>query len=106
MFIHDLKTDGEGNTQILVVNEPLGLGLRLSYNTRYLPYFMEWKSTASGDYVIGLEPSNSSVYGRGYHEERGDLHKIPPLGVEKNWLKIVILEGEELEETIKKADSI
>ena len=25
VFIHDLKTDGEGNTQILVVNEPLGL---------------------------------------------------------------------------------
>ena len=106
VFLHELKADEKGNTFAAVINERLGLGIRLEFNKERLPYFMEWKSLASGDYVVGLEPANSSVYGRGYHEERGDLHKIPPLGVEKNWLKIVILEGEELEETIKKADSI
>lgn len=95
VFIHDLKTDGEGNTQILVVNEPLGLGLRLSYNTRYLPYFMEWKSTASGDYVIGLEPSNSSVYGRPYHEERGTVHRLAPFEKETNVLHFTVLDGKE-----------
>ena len=95
VFIHDLKTDGEGNTQILVVNEPLGLGLRLSYNTRYLPYFMEWKSTASGDYVIGLEPSNSSVYGRPYHEERGTVHRLAPFEKETNVLRFTVLDGKE-----------
>ena len=106
VFLHELKADEGGNTFAAVINEKLGLGIRLEFNKEQLPYFMEWKSLASGDYVVGLEPANSSVYGRGYHEERGDLHRIPPLGVEKNRLKIVILEGKELEKTIRKADSI
>ena len=60
---------------------------------------MEWKSLASGDYVVGLEPANSSVYGRAYHEENGNLHTIKPFAREKNRLVITILEGEELVRT-------
>ena len=41
---------------------------------------IEWKSTASGDYVIGLEPANSSVYGRPWHEARGSVHRLPHRG--------------------------
>lgn len=93
VFIHDLITDEEGNTEVLVVNRELGLGLKLSYNTAYLPYFMEWKSTASGDYVIGLEPSNSSVYGRPYHEKQGNVHKLAPFAKEKNILNFTVLDG-------------
>ena len=101
VFIHDLKQDEAGETEILAVNRPLGLGLRLSYNMKYLPYFMEWKSTASGDYVIGLEPSNSSVYGRPYHEERGSVHKLAPFAREKNELRFTILDGgEEIDEAV------
>ena len=67
----------------------------ISYNTDNLPYFMEWKSTASGDYVLGLEPANSSVYGRPFHEERGDLHHIAPFAKETNELVFTVLDGEE-----------
>ena len=67
---------------------------------------MEWKSLASGDYVVGLEPANSSVYGRAYHEEKGDLHKIQPFAIEKKQLTITILEGEELQETVKMAEKL
>lgn len=95
VFIHDLKPDKEGKVEILAVNEPLGLGLKLSYHTRYLPYFMEWKSTASGDYVIGLEPANSSVYGRTFHEEQETVHKLAPFEKEKNVLQFTILDGEQ-----------
>ena len=95
MFIHDLKTDGEGKHPDSGGQRASGLGLRLSYNTRYLPYFMEWKSTASGDYVIGLEPSNSSVYGRPYHEERGTVHRLAPFEKETNVLRFTVLDGKE-----------
>ena len=78
-----------------VVNERLALGLQISWNTANLPYFMEWKSTASGDYVLGLEPANSSVYGRPLHEERGDLHRIAPFAKEKNELVFTVLDGSE-----------
>ena len=59
---------------------------------------MQWKSRASGDYVVGLEPANSSVYGRGFHEEQGDLHMLGPFESETMNLTLRILEGEELDE--------
>ncbi len=95
VFIHSLKYDPDGGATICVLNEPLGLGLKLEFNKKNLPYFMEWKSTASGDYVIGLEPSNSSVYGQPYHVENGSLHTIAPFQTETNVLKFTVLDGPE-----------
>ena len=95
VFIHNLKTDGAGCAEALAVNAALGLGLRIAWDTRNLPYFMEWKSTASGDYVVGLEPANSSVYGRPWHEERGTVHKLAPFAKEKNVLTFTVLDGKE-----------
>lgn len=102
VFIHDLKKRPDGSVTVLVVNRPLGLGLKLSWNTENLPYFMEWKSTASGDYVIGLEPANSSVYGRPYHEEHGNVHRLDPLAEESNELTFTVLDGgEEIEKAVQ-----
>ncbi|MBQ9564344.1 MAG: aldose 1-epimerase family protein, partial [Synergistaceae bacterium] len=92
VFIHDLKTDGEGNTEVIAVH--MNIGLRIAWNVRNLPYFMQWKSIASGDYVVGLEPANSSVYGRPWHEERGTVHKLAPFAKEKNVLTFSVLNGE------------
>ena len=47
---------------------------------------------ASGDYVVGLEPSNSSVHGRGYHEARGDLHRLPAQSSETKHLRFTVLD--------------
>ena len=106
VFLHDLAADEEGKTFAAVINEKLGLGIQLSFYKKNLPYFMQWKSLASGDYVIGLEPANSSVYGRKYHEERGDLHTIAPFEKEVRQLTITILEGEELAAVIEKAENL
>ena len=80
---------------VAAVNESLQLGLLIEYSVRNLPYFMEWKSTASGDYVIGLEPANSSVYGRAYHEKENSLHMLEPFGKERNTLSFTLLDGAE-----------
>lgn len=106
VFLHELAEDGEGNTFAAVINEKTGFGIRLDFNRKNLPYFMEWKSLASGDYVVGLEPANSSVYGRAYHEEKGDLHTIKPFARENNRLVITILEGEELARTQEEAQAL
>lgn len=103
VFIHGMQADENGNTELLVINEFLGIGMKLSYNMKYLPNFMEWKSVASGDYVIGLEPTNSSVYGRIYHEKRNSVHKLAPFEKEKNVLNFTMLDGkEEISEAICK----
>lgn len=106
VFIHNICSDEEKNVSVLVINEKLGMGLKISYNTKNLPYFMEWKSIASGDYVLGLEPSNSSVYGRMYHEERNDVHKLHPFEKEKNILIFTVLDGkEEISEAVKEFEN-
>ncbi len=56
----------------------------------------------SGDYVVGLEPANSSVYGRLYHEERGNLHMMEPFAKENKKLVFTFLEGKEELEAVKK----
>ncbi len=96
VFIHDIKPDPDGIVRVRVCNDSLGLGLEIAYQSRNLPYFMEWKTTASGDYALGLEPANSSVYGRPWHEERGSVHHLAPFAKEVNEFTFRILEGEEL----------
>lgn len=98
VFLHDLETDQNGKTWAAVINPELELGFAVEFSKEELPYFMEWKSRASGDYTVGLEPANSSVYGRGYHEEQGTLHTIAAMECEVKELTIRILEGQELEE--------
>lgn len=95
VFIHDLVPDSRGNGVVAVLNHRLGLGVRIDFTTENLPRFMEWKSTASGDYVLGLEPSNSSVYGRPHHEQAGDLHHLKPFESETNVLTFTVLDGAE-----------
>lgn len=98
VFLHDLETDAQGNTFAAVLNEKLGLGLCITFAKKNLPYFMQWKSLASGDYVLGLEPANSSVYGRAYHEAQGNLHHLEPFQSETMEFTLRILEGDELQE--------
>lgn len=93
VFIHQPVADKDGNVIVCVLNDALGLGLRLSFTAKNLPRFMQWKSTAAGDYVLGLEPSNSSVYGRPYHEAEGSLHHLAPFASETNVLTFTVLEG-------------
>ena len=56
---------------------------------------MEWKSTASGDYVIGLEPANSSVYGRLIMRKEGTFINWHLLQKKRNVLNFTLLDGEE-----------
>ena len=94
VFYHEIKKDSNGNSEAIAVNPNLKLGLRISWNTEFLPHFIEWKSIASGDYVIGLEPANSLVHGRAWYEEKGTIHKIAPFAKEKNVLTFTILDGD------------
>lgn len=94
VFIHDLAADLNGNTFAAIINEELKLGIKIEFNQKYLPFFMEWKSIASGDYVIGVEPSNSSVYGKLYHLTNNSLHTLKPFEKENIEIVISILDGE------------
>lgn len=93
VFIHEPVPGPDGTVTAAVVNERLGLGLKLRYSASSLPQFMEWKSTASGDYVLGLEPANASVYGRPRHSEAGKT--LAPFEKEFTKLTFTVLDGAE-----------
>ena len=95
VFLHDMSEDESGTTMAMVVNHGRKLALCLEFNRKNLPYFMEWKSMASGDYALGLEPSNSSVYGKPYHISQDKVHYLQPFEKEVNQIRFTVLEGEE-----------
>lgn len=105
VFLHDLATDEQGNTFVIAYNHSLQMGLELHFSKEQLPYFMQWKSRATGDYVMGLEPANATVYGRSYHEKQKDVPTLQPLEQKKVRLMLRFFEGnEELEKRRKELD--
>lgn len=46
---------------VSVLNEKTGKKFTLAYSAQTLPYFVEWKSEASGDYALGLEPCTTEL---------------------------------------------
>ena len=47
--------------EISLVNGKIGKVLTVSYSADTLPHFLEWKSMASGDYALGLEPCTTEL---------------------------------------------
>lgn len=50
--------------QVTLCNPRLGRKFTLAWSQETLPNFVEWKSMASGDYALGLEPSTTELDGR------------------------------------------
>lgn len=106
VFLHEMAADPEGNTFAAVINKELGIGLKIEYNLRELPYFMQWKSIASGDYVVGLEPANSSVYGKPYHIKENSLHQMEPFTAERKRIVLTFLADGQLDEVKKETEKL
>ncbi|MBQ7564336.1 MAG: aldose 1-epimerase family protein [Lachnospiraceae bacterium] len=102
VFYHRLKADSDLNTLALMVNNKYSVGLLIEFNKKNLPWFVEWKSIVSGDYVVGLEPANVTPYNREYHLKNGNLHKLGPFEKETNTLRFTVLDGTEEIEKAKK----
>jgi hypothetical protein len=64
VFCHDLKTDADGNTYAVIVNDELDFGLDIRFNKKQLFNFTQWKQMGEGEYVMGLEPCNCQIEGR------------------------------------------
>ena len=95
VFFHTLGADDQGWSCVAVFNERLGLGVALEFDQKSLPWFMEWKSTAAGDYVLGLEPANASARGRLWQARNGGLPMLAPQERKTVSLRVWILDGAE-----------
>ena len=54
-------------------NPELGVNMKISWSGDTLPILSVWRSMASGDYVLGLEPTNCYIMGRHDERENGTL---------------------------------
>lgn len=54
-------------------NPALGLEVSMTWSSDTLPILAQWRSMASGDYVLGLEPTNCYIMGRSAERENGTL---------------------------------
>lgn len=92
VFYHALKADEEGYARVSAYNKKLGAGLEISFRTEELPRFTQWKSMASGDYVMGLEPCNCHVKGQEWEKENKTLVMLEAGEKKSVELKLRILE--------------
>lgn len=92
VFFHQVQADNKGNTYAAVINKELGLGLKVHYNKNQLPNLTQWKSEASGDYALGLEPCNCRVNGQTWEKENHTLMTLKSGEKKTVELKFEILE--------------
>lgn len=89
VFLYVPAADGNGNTFAAVVNDRLGLALCIRWNVKEIPYLTQWKTIASGDYAMALEPCNAGFDSR----EGARAQTLPPMGKHVNHYSLSILEG-------------
>ncbi|HPF87169.1 MAG TPA: aldose 1-epimerase family protein [Candidatus Limiplasma sp.] len=72
--------DTDGICRLNAENPALGIGCSLSYGAASLPLLQQWVCLRSGDYVLGLEPTNNRVNGHKQAAAEGSLPVLPPFG--------------------------
>lgn len=97
VFLHQCAADARGNTFGAIVNDELKLAVCIQWNIHEIPLLTQWKSEASGDYVMALEPCNTA-----FHQRKLPGKVLNPLEIHTNHITFSFLEGEaairELEE--------
>ncbi len=95
VYLHTLASNENGQSFAALVNDERELGIKLSFNHNALPEFGQWKSICSGDYVMGLEPSNVKIYGRKYAEAHSELPILSAQSKATAGICFRIVEGKE-----------
>ena len=95
VYVHDVLKDDKGLSYSCVWNAEEKLGIGVTFCADTLPKLLEWRCMASGDYVIGLQPTNCMASGRQVEIDRGTLRHIGPWEHKKTFVRIEVLDGEE-----------
>jgi len=87
VYLHTLPAEN-GVCTLRAENRALGMGAKLSYSQAALPYLAQWKSMGSGDYALGLEPTNTLIAGRAEERKERGLPALKGFGEIK--LKVIL----------------
>lgn len=92
VFYHTLQADSTGQVEVRLANPGFeggrGLGVYWRYALADYPFLVEWKMMGEGEYVVGIEPANCHVEGRGVEREQGTLQVLNPLETRRYVIEI------------------
>ena len=89
VFFQKMKEDFRATLQ----NPELGMAMTMTWSGDTLPILSQWRSMASGDYVLGLEPTNCYIMGRSAERENGTLPVLKAFETVSNTINIEFSEG-------------
>ena len=95
VFLHRVSPDDRGMVKVLLVSddETSDWGVCLRYRVDDLPWLMQWKQQGEGEYVLGIEPANCTIYGRRHDAEKGLLRYLSPGESSESRLLLEVLPG-------------
>ncbi|BCL79014.1 DUF4432 domain-containing protein [Ktedonobacteria bacterium brp13] len=64
--------------EVLLNNKEQTLRVNFCYPREACPFLSQWQNSTKGEYVLALEPGNTSTEGRAVHRERGTLPRLQP----------------------------
>ncbi|MGH7451071.1 MAG: DUF4432 family protein, partial [bacterium] len=108
VFLIEPIVDKDGNTLVLLKNAAGNRGASIRWTKAQLPYFTQWKNTASREdgYVTGLEPGTGFPFNRRIERQFGRVPKLSPGQSREFILEFGIHNGlaavKQVEEHIKK----
>ena len=73
-------------------NPEVGLCAEVSWSLDTLPILAQWKNPVSGDYVMGLEPSNCYIMGRERERKEGRLPVLEGFGSVRHSVRLRVSE--------------
>ncbi len=103
VFVHKLFKNSQGKVIAGLYNPRLELGVQLTFDHATMEYMVEWKCMKSGDYVVGMFPSNNHAAGRGYERAKGNLKRIAPFERIQTGFTLTVLDGQADYEAFKQA---
>lgn len=100
-YYHTLKPDADNHSTVAIYNPNLDLGIAIEIDLSTLDHFVQWKMMGAGDYVMGLEPGNSTIDGIADAVENGSMKYLDAGESVEYHLTFHILKGREELEAIK-----
>ncbi len=77
-YYHLNMKEENGVATVGMKNKKSDLSVSISYETKHLPWFCQWKMQGVNEYVCGLEPCNATIEGRADARENGTLQFMEP----------------------------
>jgi hypothetical protein len=94
IYFHNVAAS-EGWSEYAILNDALGLGMRVSYERKNLPELIQWNCFERGRNVVEVGPANCKCFGRKEEREAGTLQFIEAWEEKEYHIALRVLEGAE-----------